>query len=106
MVLLVEAVSLPYVYMPGQPDSPGSYGTGVLLWMDDKGFEFERDAAGRWGPVGALRLEDGNFDLSWSHRCILLLIRHGWVEAVAWDERMSPTRVKRTAKPGLSTPHR
>lgn len=87
--------------MPG-PGAPRGAGVGVLLIMDDHKVDYIRDANGVWGPEGMFLMPDGTFDLSWPHRCIMELIKKEWVEVITWSDRMSPLRVRRTAKPGDS----
>lgn len=98
---------LKYVYMNTMPDAPRGGEVGILLDMDQYDDEFVKDPKGRWGPERwrAMFAEEDGFDLSWATKAINALIRKGWVEATAWGgPSLSPVRVRRTEKPGLSPP--
>jgi hypothetical protein len=93
---------LKYIYLPGMPDAPIGYEAGMLLWMDmHPEVEWARDVSGKFGITTHRLLEDGTYDISYSARVVNALVKKGWVEVVAWTERMAPARVRRTAKPGI-----
>jgi hypothetical protein len=90
-------VSLPWVYMPDRDDSPKGSGLGILLLMDRAEEDFVRRADGRWTVAG---WETSDDPITWGARAVRDLLRKNWIEIVSWDERMAPTRVKRSSKPG------
>jgi hypothetical protein len=93
---------LKYIYLPEMPDGPIGYEAGMLLWMDmHPEIEWARDTAGKFGLTSHHLEEDGTYDISYSARVVNRLIKKGWVDVVAWTERMAPARVRRSDKPGI-----